>query len=351
MLNIPTSFKYPPKLQPGDKVAILSPSAGLPELFPAVYEQGLQRLRDVFQLVPVEYPTTRKMHSSPAERAYDLHAAFADPEINAIICSIGGDDQIKVLRYLDSALLQAHPKAFFGYSDNTNLHNFLWNLGLVSYHGGSIMVHFGRGGSMEAYTVVALKRALFEEGTFELQPAASFTDEFRDWNDLANLQSEPEMFPADGWRWHNAGQVVEGLTWGGNLEILSWNLSVNRYMQPVEAYAGKIFYLETSEEMPPAIEVYRMLMCMGERELLQQFSAVLVGRPQAWSHEHRYNQQEKEHFRQEQQDAILSALAEYHPQVMTVFNLDIGHTDPQSIIPNGGKVKIDGIEKRIFVTY
>jgi hypothetical protein len=36
---------YPPKPRPGDRVAIVSPSAGLPEIFPAPYELGLRRLR------------------------------------------------------------------------------------------------------------------------------------------------------------------------------------------------------------------------------------------------------------------------------------------------------------------
>jgi muramoyltetrapeptide carboxypeptidase LdcA involved in peptidoglycan recycling len=346
-----TSFLYPPKLHPGEKVAILSPSAGLPEIFPAVYEQGLQRLRDLFQLIPVEYPTTRKMHSSPAERARDIHAAFSDPDIKAIISSIGGDDQIKVLKYLNPILLKAHPKAFFGYSDNTNLHIFLWNLGIVSYHGGSVMVHFGRSGSMQPYTISSLKKALFEQGTFEIQPASSFTDQFKDWNDPISLRREPEMFPSAGWKWHNEGQIVDGITWGGNLEIISWNLSVSTFIQPADAYAGKIFYLETSEEMPSATEVYRILMCMGERGLLQQFSAILVARPQTWTFEKPYTSQEKERFQQEQEEAIHRALSEYNSKVMAVFNLDFGHTDPQCIIPNGGKIRIDGIQKRIFITY
>jgi len=119
------TFTYPQKPQLGDKVAILSPSSGLPGLFPAVFEQGLQRLRDVFQLVPVEYPTTRKMNAPLEERARDVYAAFADAEIKAIIGSIGGDDQIKLLKYLDADVIKAHPRPFFGYSDNTNLHVLL----------------------------------------------------------------------------------------------------------------------------------------------------------------------------------------------------------------------------------
>jgi len=87
------SMITPSKPKPGDRVAIVSPSAGLPGLFPRPYELGLRRLRDDFGLVPVEYPTTRVMGAAPADRAADLHAAFADPTITAVITSIGGDDQ------------------------------------------------------------------------------------------------------------------------------------------------------------------------------------------------------------------------------------------------------------------
>src|SRR5215472_935689 len=106
---------YPPKPRPGDRVAIVSPSSGLPELFPRPFELGLARLRDDFGLVPVEYPATRRMGVSAADRAADIHAAFADREIAAVIASIGGDDQITVLPHLDADLLRAHPKPFFGY--------------------------------------------------------------------------------------------------------------------------------------------------------------------------------------------------------------------------------------------
>ena len=94
-------FTYPEKPRPGDRFAVLSPSAGLPAVFPSVYEQGLRRIREVFELVPVEYPTTRKMDAPLQERARDLHAAFADSEVRAIISSIGGADQIKLLKHLD----------------------------------------------------------------------------------------------------------------------------------------------------------------------------------------------------------------------------------------------------------
>jgi muramoyltetrapeptide carboxypeptidase LdcA involved in peptidoglycan recycling len=345
------SFVYPPKVRPGEKVAILSPSSGLPELFPTVYEQGLQRLREIFHLEPIEYPTTRKMHSSPQERARDIHAAFADPEIKAIISSIGGDDQIKVLKYLDPELIKSHPKAFFGFSDNTNLLNFLWNLGIVSYHGGAIMNQFGRSGSMHPYTLESLKRALFEQGEYELRPSPDYTDEDLDWNDPTCLRRQPTIFSNHGWIWQQVSTLVAGTLWGGNLEILDWNLRANRYILAPERYAGKIFFFETSEELPSATEVYRILMCMGERGLLQQFAALLVGRPKAWSFEHPSTAEEKAKFTSEQAEAVCRVLSEYHPNVPVIFNLDIGHTDPQCILPNGGQIKINGREHTISLTY
>jgi len=37
--------------------------------------------------------------------------------------------------------------------------------------------------------------------------------------------------------------------------------------------------------------------------------------------------------------------------VLTIFNLDFGHTDPQFLIPNGGKIRIDGVQQKLYITY
>ncbi len=96
------TFTYPPKPRHGDGVAVLSPSWGGPAVRPLPFELGMARLRDEFGLRPVEYPTTRAEQASPAERAKDLHTAFSDPEIKAVLTSIGGEDEIKVLRHRGS---------------------------------------------------------------------------------------------------------------------------------------------------------------------------------------------------------------------------------------------------------
>jgi len=344
-------FQPLPKLQKGDRVAVVSPSFAAPGPFPAVHELAMRRLRDDIGLEPVEYPTTRRLGASPHDRAADLMKAFADPSIRAVMASIGGDDQITVLPHLDPAVMTADPKPYIGYSDNTNLLNWLWYHGVASYHGGSTMVHLGRGGGLHPVSTGSLRQALFEQGDLELHPVDEFSEDEVDWGDPAALTTSGPSRPAPGWEWHHADREVTGPTWGGNLEILHWNLAVGRFVRPAEDYAGCVLLVETSEEMPPGLEVYRMLRNAGERGLLAQFPAVVVGVAKASSREHRRSDDERKAFREEQRDAIVKAFDEYRPGTMIVFNVDYGHTDPQWVLPYGGRLTVDGPARRITAHY
>jgi muramoyltetrapeptide carboxypeptidase LdcA involved in peptidoglycan recycling len=209
------------------------------------------------------------------------------------------------------------------------------------------MVQFDRSRAMHPYTVASLRQALFEREEVELSPAPEYTDEELDWAESAALMRQPPKFPNNGWTWFNEGRIVEGIAWGGNLEIIDFHLRVGRYLMPLDAYEGAVLYLETSEELLSATYVYRVLMCMVERGLLQRFSAVLVARPKAWSFERPNTPEDKERSTSAQEEVLKQVLHEYHPQALAVFNLDFGYTDPQCIIPNGGRIRIDGLGERI----
>ncbi|HEY5033125.1 MAG TPA: S66 peptidase family protein [Actinomycetes bacterium] len=341
----------PGKAEPGDRVAVVSLSWAGPGVFPDVHEIGMRVLREELGLVPVEFPTTRKVDASPRERAQDLMVAFADPTIRAVLATIGGDDQITVLPHLDPSVFLADPKPFVGYSDNTNLLNWLWNLGIVSYHGGSTMVHLARPGGTHPVSVESLRRALFTTDTVEIGPVSTFTDEHPDWADLTTLDRALPETAEPGWLWHNADKVITGRTWGGNLEILHWNLAANRWIRPVEDYAGCVLLLETSEEMPPADEVYRMLRNIGERRLLAQFPALVLAKPKAWDRGEDQLGSVRAAFRADQYAAVLRAVSEYNPDALVVCGPDFGHTDPQQVLPYGGQITVDGPLHRITVTY
>ncbi|MBO0890804.1 MAG: LD-carboxypeptidase [Acidothermales bacterium] len=299
-------MRVPPKPRPGDRVAVVSPSAGLPAIFPVAYQLGLPRIRDVFGFEPVQYATTRTMNAPPADRAADLHLGFADPGVRAVLATIGGEDEITVLPHLDAELLAANPKPFLGFSDDTCLLTYLYDLGVVGYHGGHVMNAFARSGRMHPTVEASLRAALLTTGEYELPVADAFRDaDLPPWDDPAFADTEPELEPAEGWTWHNADRVVEGTS---------------------ERYTGGVLFVETSEELPSAVEVYRTLRNMGERGLLRQFPAVLVGRAKAWSLGRRTTPDERAAYRREQRDAVLRAFGAYAPEAVLVLGVDLAHT-------------------------
>ena len=269
----------PPKMARGGRVAVLSPSWAAPAHFPAVHEQAMRRLRDVVGVEPVEYPTSRR-DSAPQERASDLMAAFADTSIGAVLATIGGADQITVLPHLDPEVFRRHPKPFLGYSDNTNLLNWLWRHGLAALHGGSTQVHLGPGPDVSPLHLRSLEAALFDGGDLEVAPLTEFSEDGLDWGLPQALTDASPTRAAAPWVWHQTDRVVSAPTWGGCLEVVGWNLAAGRWILPTEAYARCVLLLETSEERPGADEVRRVLRTMGEWGLLAQFPAVVVAGPE-----------------------------------------------------------------------
>ncbi len=87
---------------------LLSPPLQECFFFPWVYEQGIERLKSVFQLEPVEFLSALQspeyLSRNPQARAEDINTAFADPSIKAIIATIGGNDQIR-MRSCDLVIL------------------------------------------------------------------------------------------------------------------------------------------------------------------------------------------------------------------------------------------------------
>jgi muramoyltetrapeptide carboxypeptidase LdcA involved in peptidoglycan recycling len=317
-----------------------------------VHELGLLRLRDELGLEAVEYPTTRVLDAPAEDRARDVNAAFADPDVKAVLAVIGGDDQITVVPHLDAGLIRANPKPFFGYSDNTNLLHFLWRLGIVGFHGGSTMVHLGRGGRTHSDTMASLRAAIFTPGWFDLTAPLAFSDESWDWADPTALHAEPPSRPAlGGWTWHRPDSVIQAPTWGGNLEIVGWLLMADRDVPTPDEIDGHVLILETSEEMPGADEVFRTMRNMGERGLLERFSALLMGRAKAWERTRQTTMEERAAYADEQRAAVMKSMTAYNPDATIVFDVDFGHTDPQLIIPYGGIVRIDGPSRTISVQY
>lgn len=196
----------PPRLKPGDKVAAISLSWGGPGTFPHRYEAGKRQLQDEFGLVVTETPHAMAdddyLHRNPQVRAGDLMGAFLDTEIQAIFSTIGGDDSIRILPFLDLDVIRSNPKIFIGYSDTTISHLACFKAGLVSFYGPAIMSGFGENGRLFPYMVDSVRNTLFSSdpiGTVA-QNTDGWTVEHLNWNDPANQSRVRTLTPSTGWK-------------------------------------------------------------------------------------------------------------------------------------------------------
>ena len=88
--------------------------------------------------------------ASIESRVADLHAAFADPVIDIIMCTRGGYGSNYLLDRLDLDLIRRHPKPFFAYSDLTAVQTWLMDqVGLVAFHGPMLAADFHRAGGVD----------------------------------------------------------------------------------------------------------------------------------------------------------------------------------------------------------
>ena len=349
-----TDFTNPPPLEPGDNIAVIAPASGGARVAPHVFELGLQRLREAFDLNPVIYPTARQSDSflgeNPRARAADIHAAFKDDEIRGIIATIGGSDQLRVLSHLDPDVLRANPTRFFGMSDNTNLGLYLWNLGIISYNGAQLMNELAVPGELPAYTERYCRRAFFEQSLGELQAAERWSDDPSTWWQNPEELNSPLAYESNpGWRWDGSKTPASGYLWGGTVSILEWQLATNRYLPEPERLDTAILCLETSEEIPAPETVGRTLMCLGERGFLDRFAGVVVGRPPTRSFLEEPPQDERQQYREQLYETIVAEVSRYNSDIPLVLGLDWGHTTPIAPLPLGAEMTISPAEERITV--
>jgi muramoyltetrapeptide carboxypeptidase len=143
----------PEPLQPGATFAVISPaSAPKPERL----DRGLAYLRSKGYKIK-EGPNLRGknkyLSGHGPEQLADIHWAFEDTEIDAIICSRGGYGTPRFLDDLNYELIAQNPKFFIGYSDITALQCALAvETGLVTISGVMLAVEMAREEGIDPFT-------------------------------------------------------------------------------------------------------------------------------------------------------------------------------------------------------
>ncbi len=151
----------PRALRAGSRLAVLSP-ASTPK--PELVERGMARLQQLgYETVLSPHALDRgPLYYAGAleDRLSDLHAAFAEPTIDGIICTRGGWGSAELLPYLNADLIRANPKPFIGYSDQTSLQIWLRNeADLISFYAPMVAADFARPDGAELASWACLQGA------------------------------------------------------------------------------------------------------------------------------------------------------------------------------------------------
>lgn len=339
MSTPPLPLLRPPLLRAGDTVAVVSPSYGAPGHFPHRLARGVAHLEALGLRVRVSAAARGVLAERPwlaataQERADDLHAAFADPEVTAIIASIGGDHSNQVLPLLDMDLIRAHPTILLGLSDISVLTVAIHAAtGLVTCNGPAVCDSLAEFPAVPGFTSEFLQRAICAaEPIGDLRPADTWTDEFLDWQQQLDLTRARTQQPGGGWAWLQGEGVVRGPLLGGCLESLE-HLRGTRWWPD---WRGRIAFLETSEERPGPDRIDSVLSDWANMGVLSEIAGLLWARPYGYS--------------PQEIDLLHSVLRERcAPYGFPVVSLlDFGHTDPKLTLPNGVLAEIDCAARRV----
>jgi muramoyltetrapeptide carboxypeptidase len=158
--------RKPARLREGDTVGIVAPASS--------WENRSEILRGVSGLEGWGLKVKLGAHVNDRhgymagrdeDRAADLHAILADPEVRAIVCLQGGYGTPRLIPLLDEGVFAANPKAICGYSDLTTLHLAAsrWSNVISFYSNGAAGL-----GSPEVteFSKTNLQRALFSDEPF-----------------------------------------------------------------------------------------------------------------------------------------------------------------------------------------
>ncbi len=301
----------PARLKPGDTIGVVSPSTPVGESLQPQLDCGVEFLRGLgFQVALGEYVSSRTMGwyaAAPEEKAGDIHSMFADPTVQAIICSQGGATANACLPYLDWELIRSHPKVFLGISDITVLLNAIYTqTGLVTFHGNDLLWGFGRGQT-------AYDRAEFLGRLVN--------------GEIGSVRTSGRE------RLTIRVGTAEGRLLGGNLTCLL-KLAGTPYFPNM---AGAILFLEDIDITPEHCD--HALSQLKQMGVFDQIRGAVVGYIDGLDNV----DDQSIHM----EDVLLRVTAEYDFPILKAG--DFGHNCPNTVLPVGGRVRIDAGERVIEI--
>ncbi len=328
----------PKRLKRGDTIATVSLSwggAGDKE-FRHRYEVGKKRIEEVFGLKVVEMPNSLKgseyLDKYPEARAEDMMNAFKDKEIKGIFSNIGGQDTLRLHKYMDYDVIKNNPKIFMGYSDTTVNHFMCYKAGLTSFYGPSVLSEFAENVSMHDYTVKWIEKCLFNlDKIGEIESCDYWTSELIRWDKPSYGGIKRRMSREKrGYEMLQGKGKVSGKLIGGCIEVVDWLRGTDLWPDK-DAWENRILFLETSEDKPSPDNIRWFFRTYDYMGILDKISGIIIAKPKD---EKYYEEYKKEILKVIRDEAKRDDLA-------ILYNMNFGHTAPMCILPYGVEAEID----------
>ncbi|MBS9336011.1 S66 family peptidase [Fructobacillus papyrifericola] len=304
-------IKRPTLLNKGDEIRIISPSSSIARV------GGFNKnLRAKKRLEALGFQVSFGQHilendvfysSSIASRVADLHDAFLDEQVKAVMTTIGGNNSNELLPYIDYDLLAKHPKVFCGYSDTTSLHNAIRaKTGLATFYGPAYSSF--KMDELQEYQSQSFLEAVSHH-SFELKPSASWSSDA--WFD----SSLARQLKAGEWKAYNEGSA-RGTSTGGNIQ--TYNLQAGTTYFP--EVANPVVFVEQAKGGSPLEFSSQLAQIL---QLHPDLAALVIGRFPV------INQMSEEN---------LQLILDKYPVLQTIpvlYDVDFGHTQPIFTLPLG----------------
>ncbi len=334
-------------------VGIVSLSSGIigEEFIQFEVEIGLRRLREYglkVKFMPNALKGIDYIREHPEKRAEDLLQAFRDPEIDMILCAIGGDDTFRLLPYLfdhDELREAVSQKVFLGFSDTTINHFMLHKVGLNTFYGQSFLADVCElGPEMLPYSRRYFEELISTGGVREIVPSDIWYGERENFTP-EQVGKELTSHPDRGFELLQGAAVFSGKILGGCIDSMYDFFNGERHVDmpllcekyglfpALEDWRGHILLLESSEEKMPPEKYRRALEYFKEKGVFDVVSGVLVGKPM----DETYVEEYKRH--------LIDVIGD--PRLPVVCNINIGHAEPRCIIPFGVEAVVDA-EKQVI---
>ena len=294
IIRIYMDIQFPPFLQKGDKVVIVSPSSKIDQQFLKGAKKRIESWGLKVAMGKYAGSSSGRYAGTIRQRLKDLQDAMDDPEVKAILCSRGGYGVVHLIDKIDFTAFHEHPKWLLGFSDITALHNLFQKNGYASLH--SLMARHLTVEPEDDLCTNYLKDILF--------------------GNIPSYTCEKHKLNKQG--------TAQGVLHGGNMAV-AYGLRGTPYDIPAE---GTILFIEDVSERPHAIE--RMMYNLKLGGVLEKLSGLIIGQ---------FTEYEEDcSLGKELYAALADLVKEYDYPVC--FNFPVGHVTHNLPLINGAKVEL-----------